>query len=118
MAYDEELAERVRDALADRPVREQKMFGGLAFMVDDRMVVCVGAGGGALLVRVSPDDDAELVQRQGAARGQMGAGRSMGTGWIAVDEQAVASEEDLDVWMAAALAFHADQAGREKPKRR
>jgi hypothetical protein len=47
MAYDSEVAERVRAALAGRQVREVKMFGGLAFMVDERMVVCVSGGGAA-----------------------------------------------------------------------
>lgn len=53
MAYDELLADRIRDALWDQEsLREQKMFGGLAFMVRDRMVVCVGTENRALLVRV------------------------------------------------------------------
>lgn len=57
MAYDEELADRIRVMLgAAPPVREVKMFGGLAFMVHERMVVCV-RGGGDLLVRTDPSLD-------------------------------------------------------------
>lgn len=105
VAYDSETAERVRAALGDRPVREVKMFGGLAFMVDDRMVVCVSGGG--LLVRVSPDSDARHLEKPGAGRAEMGAGRSMGKGWIMVGKAALAGEQDFAYWMTAALSFHA-----------
>lgn len=109
MAYDEELAEWVRDALAAREVREVKMFGGLAFMVEDRMVVCVSAGGSDLLVRVAPESDAQHLERTGAARAEMGKGRSMGAGWIGVDKSALTDEEALSYWMDAALSFHASR---------
>jgi TfoX/Sxy family transcriptional regulator of competence genes len=110
--YDAELADRVRHALADRThVREVRMFGGLALMVDDRMLVCVSGGGSDLLVRVAPDRDAELVTKPGAQRAQMGANRSMGPGWIAVDRRALASDDDLRYWVHVALDFHAQGAG-------
>ncbi|MGY4719603.1 TfoX/Sxy family protein [Naumannella cuiyingiana] len=113
MPYDAEVAERVRDALADREdVREVKMFGGLAFMVDDRMVVCVSGGGSDLLVRVAPDSDAKHLKKAGAARAEMGKGRSMGAGWITVDKKALA--KDLDYWMDAAMSFHAQGSGDKK----
>ncbi|MFW6775963.1 TfoX/Sxy family protein [Nocardioides sp. CPCC 205120] len=110
MAYDAQLADRVRGALAgETDVREVKMFGGLAFMVADKMVVCVSSGGGALLVRVSGDRDADLVQVDGARRAEMGAGRSMGEGWIAVDDEAVATDDGLRFWLDAALEHNARQ---------
>ena len=56
------------------------MFGGLAFMVDEKMVACVSGGGGALLVRVSRSRDAEYLEVPGARRAEMGKGRSMGEG--------------------------------------
>ncbi|PID96241.1 MAG: hypothetical protein CSA84_05335 [Actinomycetales bacterium] len=112
MAYDELLATRVRQLLSDRDhVREVTMFGGLAFMVDERMVVCVSGGGGDLLVRVSPEQDVTLIEQPGAARGQMGTGRSMGPGWIAVDHDVVRSEAGLQHWLDAALEFHASGSG-------
>ncbi len=108
MAVDAGLADRVRDALAhEQDVREVRMFGGLAFMVDGRMVACVSVGGGALLVRVSPGRDAEYLRRAGARRAEMGAGRSMGEGWIAVDDEALAEDRDLRSWIGAALEHHA-----------
>ncbi|MEU4622674.1 TfoX/Sxy family protein [Actinoplanes sp. NPDC023801] len=117
MAYDSETAGRVRAALAGRQVREVKMFGGLAFMVDERMVVCVSAGGSDLLVRVSPDSDAQHLERPGAARAEMGRDRSMGKGWITVDKRAFADEKDFAYWMTAALSFHAHGSGEKQSTR-
>ncbi|GAA4740003.1 TfoX/Sxy family protein [Modestobacter marinus] len=110
MAHDAELAERVRTALSGRDVREVRMFGGLAFMVDEKMVACVSGGGGALLVRVSRSRDAEYLGVPGARRAEMGRGRSMGEGWIAVDDEALAGDHDLQFWVDAVLAHHAEQA--------
>jgi TfoX/Sxy family transcriptional regulator of competence genes len=104
--YNAEVAARVRSVLSDRDnVREVKMFGGLAFMVDERMVVCVSGGRGALVVRVAPERDAEYLKKVGAERAEMGKGRSMGEGWITIDEEALEKDEDLQYWMDAALAF-------------
>lgn len=106
MAYNTELANRVREALADRPkVREVKMFGGLSFMVGEKMVVSVGRSGD-LLVRVDPDDDDRLLTNDGAQRAEMGAGRSMGKGWISVARDAIDTDEGFDSWMYVALKFN------------
>ncbi|MBM7413390.1 MULTISPECIES: TfoX/Sxy family protein [Nocardiaceae] len=68
MAYDITLANRVRAALSEeKNVRERKMFGGFAFTVDERMAVCVGTGGGALLTRVPADRDADYLAPPGSA---------------------------------------------------
>lgn len=113
MPYNTELADRVRRALAHRDhVREVKMFGGLAFLVDERMVSCVSGGGGDLLVRVGPERDAELLAKPGAQRAEMGKHRSMGEGWIAVDEQVLESGDDLQFWMDVSLEFHARGSGK------
>ncbi|MGY1834901.1 TfoX/Sxy family protein [Blastococcus sp. SYSU DS0510] len=110
MAYDVALAGRVREALPEgRAVREITMFGGLAFMVDGKMAACVSAGGGALLVRVSAARDAGYLEVTGARRAEMGAGRSMGEGWIAVDRDALVADEDLRFWLDAVLEFNAEQ---------
>lgn len=117
MPYDPEVADRVRESLADRnDVREVKMFGGLAFMVDERMVVCVSGGGSDLLVRVSPESDAKHLERAGAERAEMGKGRSMGEGWITVDKKALSRAKDLDYWMQAAMTFHAQGSGKKSKK--
>jgi TfoX/Sxy family transcriptional regulator of competence genes len=109
MAYDAELADRVRRAVSDEEdVREVRMFGGLAFMVNEKMVACVSAGGGALLVRVSRCRDAEYLQVVGARRAEMGRGRSMGEGWITVDEHALTEDGDLHFWIDAVLEHNAE----------
>jgi TfoX/Sxy family transcriptional regulator of competence genes len=113
--YDAEIADRVRSALSGRDqVREIKMFGGLAFMVDERMVVCVSGGGSDLLVRVAAERDAELVAKPGARRAQMGKDRSMGEGWITVDAQVLESDDDLQFWMNVSLDFHDQGSGKKK----
>ena len=106
MSYDLELADRVRAALDAHPaVREVRMFGGLAFMVNGAMVVGVGTAGD-LLVRVDPRRSDEYLAVDGVSIAEMGEGRSMGRGWLAVDGGTVATDEDLAYWMGAALEFN------------
>ena len=110
MAVDVELADRVRRALADRPsLREVRMFGGLAFMVDERMVVCVRSDRD-LLVRAAPERADELLARPGARPAEMGAGRPMGRSWTSVSQDALTTDEDLRAWIDAALDFHRREA--------
>ncbi|WP_032401560.1 TfoX/Sxy family protein [Rhodococcoides fascians] len=113
MAYDELLADRIRDILSDQEsLREQKMFGGLAFMVRDKMVVCVGTENRALLVRVDGVREPEYLESDGAHHAVMGRDRSMGQGWITVDANALTTAKALDFWVAAALEYNANTAGR------
>jgi TfoX/Sxy family transcriptional regulator of competence genes len=102
--------DRVRAALSDQPsAREVRMFGALAFMVNEKMVVALQRDGD-LLVRVSPDRDDELLARPGARPAEMGAGRSMGPGWISVAADAVAGDDDLLFWINVALDYNAQGA--------
>lgn len=100
-----DLRERVRDLLDDRPMREQPMFGGVSFMVEERLLVAAGRDG-SLLVRVDPDRSAELLTRPGAEPARMGQ-RDMGPGWLRVEADGVESEDDLRSWLDVALEFHA-----------
>ena len=64
MAYDEKLADRVREALADVPnVQEKKMFRGVTFMVNDKM--CVSVSGNELMLRLDPELTEQLVEENG-----------------------------------------------------
>lgn len=103
MPYDEQLAERVRAALAGRTVREVRMFGGLSFMVDERLTVAADSHG-RLMLKIDPSRFDELVARPGAAQGEM-RGRSMGPGWLVVDGTGTDSEDDLGRWVGEALAY-------------
>ena len=96
-----DLIDRVRASLPAGQVREVRMFGAIAVMVDDAMAVAVHKGGG-LLVRVDPAEDARLVESPGASRAEMGAGRSMGAGWIRVEPTSLRSDTALAGWLEAA----------------
>lgn len=109
MAYDEQLADRVRTLLTGRTVREVRMFGGLSFMVGEQLAVAADTHG-RLMVKVDPDRHDELVARPGAAQGEM-RGRSMGPAWLVVDASGTASDEDLAWWVAQALE-HRDASAR------
>jgi TfoX/Sxy family transcriptional regulator of competence genes len=101
MAYDEALAERLRDRLADAPgVAEKKMFGGLAFLTDGNMTV--GVHQDDLMVRIDPGDTDAAVSTPGVRPFEMG-GRTM-RGWILVAGAAL-DDEVLDTWLAKAREF-------------
>ena len=99
-----ELLDRVHMLLPSGHVREVRMFGMLAVMVDDSMAVAVHKDG-SLLVRVDPGEDARLLENAGASRAEMGAGQSMGAGWIRVDAQALDDEAVLKAWLEAATRY-------------
>lgn len=112
MAYDREVADRVRQALSPQPsVREVTMFGGLSFMVNERIVVSV-MGDGALLVRADPQRADELLAIKGASPAEMGTGRPMGRGWITVAREAVATHENLGFWIGVALEHNRIESGK------
>ena len=109
-----ELVDRVRALLPGRPLREVRMFGVVAVMVDDAMAVGVHKDG-SLLVRVDPAEDAQLLESPDASRAQMGAGRSMGEGWIRVASGALHSDSTLRHWVEAA-ARCLDERGRTRER--
>lgn len=103
MAYDEELAERLREQLQEVPgVTERRMFGGLAFMVNGNMAVSA-SGRGGLLLRVDPVQTDALVQRPGATRFHM-RGREM-DGWLRIDDSVVRSRRDLARWVRIGVDY-------------
>jgi hypothetical protein len=98
-----DLVDRLRALLADESsTREVPMFGGRAFMVNEKMVVSA-LKGGDLLVRVAVERDGELTAMPGVTRAEMGAGRSMGPGWIEVSAYVIASTEQLSFWLGVAM---------------
>ena len=103
MAYDEDLADRIRVALSDQDgVTDRRMFGGLAFMVNGHMAV--GASGqGGLLLRVDPAETESLVGEDGVTRFEM-RGREI-NGWVRVDPTAVASDDQLKRWVDVGVAY-------------
>lgn len=103
MAYDEALAERIRTLVGDgHDVSEQKMFGGLAFLVGGNMAVGV-SGQGGILVRVDPDESDELVATTSAQLMEM-RGRSM-RGWLRVAAVDVAGDAALADWVERGTTY-------------
>lgn len=103
MAYDEELADRVRDLIGDEAgLSETKMFGGLGLLLRGNMAVAV-RGQGGLLVRVDPKESDALLDEPGAALMEM-RGRQM-NGWITVEPTAIEADEDLQRWVARGVGY-------------
>jgi TfoX/Sxy family transcriptional regulator of competence genes len=110
MAYDEELAERIRTRLGDRAdLTEKKMFGGLAFLVGGNMAIAA-SGQGGILVRVDPEESDELVEATAAEPMEM-RGREM-AGWLRVDAADVADDGALAEWVDRGAGY----AGSLPPK--
>jgi TfoX/Sxy family transcriptional regulator of competence genes len=105
-----ELIDRIRALLSDDELREVRMFGVTAVMVNNAMAVAVGKDG-SLLVRVDPAEDAALLSKPGTSRAEMGTGRSMGAGWIRVDADAVRAQASLVEWVEAATRFLERKSG-------
>ncbi len=105
MAYDEDLADRIRTLLGrQEAVTERRMFGGLAFMVNGNMAVAA-SGQGGLLLRVDPAETDSLVREDGVTRFQM-RGREM-DGWVRVDPSATTSDEELSRWVQVGVSYAA-----------
>ena len=102
MAYDVELADRIRSLLGRRRFTEKKMFGGLAFLVGGNMAVAASSKGG-LLVRVDPDEGDALVEK-GPAKPMEMRGRSM-SGWLRVGAEHVRRQADLEAWVTRGVTY-------------
>ena len=103
MAYDEELAGRIRELVAgEKRLTERKMFGGLAFLVGGNMAVAA-SGQGGLLVRVDPADSPALVAGSAAEPMEM-RGRQM-DGWLRVDDEGVRTKRQLEPWVKRGVAY-------------
>lgn len=103
MAYDEDLADRIRVLIGAEPgLSEKRMFGGLAFLVNGNMSVSA-SGKGGLLMRADPSRSDEYVAEPGVARAVM-QGREM-DGWLRVDADVVTDENALGRWVEVGVAY-------------
>lgn len=103
MAYDEDLADRIRVAMQHvESVTEKKMFGGHAFLVRGNMAAAASGQGGVLL-RCDPAQTEELVAAPGVERFAM-RGREM-DGWLHLAAEAVTTESDLQRWVDVGVAY-------------
>jgi TfoX N-terminal domain len=102
MAYDEGLAARVRDAIGERPgLAEQRMFGGLAFLVGGNMAC--GVRGEELIVRMAAEGADAALQEPGARPFDL-TGRPM-KGWLQVGPAGHGEDEDLRRWVDRGVAY-------------
>src|SRR5205823_12641678 len=102
-AYDEDLAIRIRELVqAERGVTEQRMFGGLAFLIDGNMSVSASSQGG-LLLRVDPAETDALLSKPNAHPFEM-RGRAM-QGWLRVDAEGLRTKRQLERWVARGIAY-------------
>ena len=103
MAYDEELADRIRELVAGgSTLTEKKMFGGLAFLLGGNMAVAA-SGQGGVLVRVDPAQSDTLVATTDARLMEM-RGRSM-QGWLRVDAAHMRTKRQLAKWVELGMAY-------------
>ena len=103
MAYDEVLAQRIRDLIGPDPeLTEKKMFGGLAFLIRGHMAISA-SGQGGVLVHVDPERSAELVAATTAVVAVM-QGREM-PGWLRVAADGVATDDGLSPWVETGMGY-------------
>ena len=113
MAYNEKLADRIRERLAKvSRVKEQPMMGGLTFMVNGKM--CVGIIKDDLMCRVDKDLHESLVEKTGA-RTMDFTNRPM-IGYILIDETGIKSKKDFDYWIDLSLEFNKVAKAAKKKK--
>lgn len=114
MAYDEKLADRAREiiALTHKKVEEKKMFGGLCFMVNDKM--CVGVEQHRLMVRLNPDIFEEVIEKDGCIPMDF-TGKIM-KGFVFVDTDVLKSDKDLKYWVELALEYNKIAKASKKKK--
>lgn len=103
MAYDEKLADRIRESLSDLPkVEEKKMFRGITFMVNGKM--CVSVSGDELMCRIDPELHETALKKKGS-RPMMMKDREY-KGYVYISKEGMKSKKDFDFWINLALDFN------------
>lgn len=115
MAYNETLNDRIREALQHLPnVEEKRMFGGVCYMVNDKM--CIGVMGDELMCRISPDAYETALEKTGCHEMEF-SGKPM-KGFVFVSEEGTRSNRELKEWIDLCLAYNpqAKAAKKKAPK--
>ena len=115
MAYNEELADRTREIIArtHSNVEEKKMFGGMCFMVEDKM--CVGVESERMMVRFDPVLTDEVMEKDGV--GPMDFTKRVMKGFAFVESRVLESDKELGYWIDLALQFNKIAKPSKKKKR-
>ena len=114
MAYDEKLADRVRERIAEthENIEEKKLFGGLCFMVNDKM--CVGVEKERLMLRIDPGKYEEVMEKEGCQPMDF-TGKPM-KGFVFVDKEVLRTKKQLDYWIGLALEYNKVAKASKKKK--
>ena len=115
MAYDEKLADRAREIIAatHKNVEEKKMFGGVCFMVNDKM--CVGVQKDAMMVRIDPQKMDEVLEKEGC-RPMEFTGKIM-RGFVFIDKEALNTKLKLTWWVKLALDYNTIAKASKKKRK-
>jgi len=114
MAYNEKLANRIRERLADLPIIEEKeMMGGLTFMVNDKM--CVGIIKDEMMCRIDPEFHETAIEKTGC--GTMDFTKRPMKGYVMVDDTGMQTQKEFDYWIDLALDFNTKAKSSKKRKK-
>jgi len=114
MAYNEKLANRIRESLQDLPnVEEKEMMGGLTFMVNDKM--CVGIIKDEMMCRIDPEFHENAIEKTGCRT--MDFTKKPMKGYVMVDETGMQSNKEFDYWIDLSLAFNSKAKSSKKKKK-
>ena len=115
MAYNESLADRVKEILDSRKIKytEKKMFGGLCFLVDDKMLL--GVEKDRLMARIDPEDEVKALKKKGAKPMDF-TGKIM-KGFLFIDDKAVDMDKELEYWVDLCMKYNPKaKASKKKAK--
>lgn len=111
MAYNDKLANRIREQLADLPnIVEKEMMGGLTFMVNDKM--CIGIIKDEMMCRIAPEMQDSVLERTGC-RIMDFTGRPM-KGYVMVDDTGMKSQKEFEYWINLCLVFNSKAKSSKK----
>lgn len=114
MAYSEQIAQRIRERLADlRNVEEKTMMGGITFMVNGKM--CVGVIKDEMMCRIDPELQETVVEKQGCRA--MDFTRRPMIGYVLIDDSGMRSKADFDYWIDLSLSFNPKAKASKKAKK-
>src|SRR5438132_11979817 len=114
MAYNEKLADRIREALAHiNDIEEKRMFRGMCFMVNGKMCVCVNDE--EIMCRIDPDIYETVLEKNGV-RAMIHNGKTM-KGFVFVDAEAIKTKKEFDYWIQLSLAFNNKAKASKKRSR-
>jgi TfoX/Sxy family transcriptional regulator of competence genes len=115
MAYNEKLADRIRESIAELPhVEEKMMFGGVCFMINGKM--CIGVAGDEMMCRINPALDETVLEKAGCMPMDF-TGKPM-KGYVFVSEEGMKTKKDFEYWINLCLDFNALAKASKKRKKK